>query len=137
SSSASVISAKSTVTCLYSPSRTVRDVRIVSTRAVGGEAGGTGSGGGMASSRCPHPGQNVAGRGTTWPQAWQVSAAGVPQATQNRAVRRRGWWHLAQRQEAPSSWSAGLSGTGVASPCGGGAGLARWISASVGTNSGG
>jgi hypothetical protein len=137
SASESVISANSTVTCLRSPSRPARDIRLFSTSDVGVSTSGASSAGDRASRRCPHPEQNVAGRGTTWPQAWQVSTTGVPQATQNRAVRLRGRWHLAQRQGSPSSWCAGIAGAESAASCGSGAGVARRSGAPAGASSGG
>ncbi len=101
-------SAKSTVTCLRSPSRADFDWRILSARCrdVGARGacrvGATAARSDAAMTAAPHSRQNLAPAGSSAPQPAQRTANGVPHSRQNLAESGLSWPQLAQFiQRAP------------------------------------
>src|SRR5712691_1031644 len=82
------VSAKSTVTCLRSPSRALRELRILSARCLGvydvGEATLAAGAGGCAR-LWPHALQKRLRGGFIWLHAGHTTSSLVPQALQNHA----------------------------------------------------
>src|SRR5207249_9686509 len=78
-------SAKRTVTCLRSPSRAERDVRIFSARCFGVYERGSGGAPGFAASASgfPHSPQNLIPRAFANPQLGHFSFSGAPHSPQN------------------------------------------------------
>src|SRR5215510_6075986 len=92
-------SAKSTVTCLRSPSRALLDVRIRSARCFGvydsGEANrdAAAGGAGAACSAAPQLSQNLLPVSAFAPQLGQTTANVAPHSRQKRAPSRLSAWH--------------------------------------------
>src|SRR4029434_7345250 len=81
-------SAKSTVTCLRSPSRALRELRILSARCLGVYDDGeqTLAAGAASCARLwPHALQKRLPGGLTWLHAGHTTSSVAPQALQNRA----------------------------------------------------
>src|SRR5262249_22456005 len=93
------VSAKSTVTCLRSPSRALRAVRILSARCLGvydaGEATLAAGAGGCAR-LWPQALQKRLSGGFTWLHAGHTLSSVAPQALQTRAPAGLACWHCGQ-----------------------------------------
>jgi hypothetical protein len=94
-------SAKSTVTCLRSPSRVDFDCRILSARCLGVSPGGTrvepaGARAGTGSTGRAHCGQNRAPAGSSVRHPAQPTARGVAQCMQKRAPGGESRWQSGQ-----------------------------------------
>src|SRR5215813_240687 len=113
-------SAKSTVTCLRSPSRAALEVRIFSARCFGvydsGEASHNAAAGGVGTpaSAAPQLSQNLLLASTFAPQLGQPAASVAPHSRQKRAPSRLSAWHRGHFiPEPPSSWAReGRNGEG-------------------------
>src|SRR3984893_2578510 len=79
-------SAKSTVTCLRSPSMARFDVRILSTRCFGVYASGEANRDAAPAAACPHCGQKFAAGGTSLPHDGQRADSRAPHRPQNLAA---------------------------------------------------
>src|SRR5262249_1143449 len=89
-------STKSTVTCLRSPSRAAREVRIFSAKCLGVYAAGVvkrDSAGGFVSIGCPHSRQNFAPAGNSVLHAAHISLKRAPHSRQNFACGGFSCWH--------------------------------------------
>src|SRR5262245_31905752 len=99
-----VKSQNSTVTCLRSPSRALREVRIFSARCLGVYA--TGAVGGdetvsSVSTGCPQARQNLAPAGSSVPHALHARVRRTPHARQNLACGGFSWWHWGHCSTGP------------------------------------
>src|SRR4029077_2859768 len=86
-------SANSTVTCLRSPSRALREVRIFSARCLGVEGAGDlgAAAAGPAVSAPPQPPQNFSPGWFEAPHEAQIAASTAPHSAQNRRSARLSW----------------------------------------------
>src|SRR6266481_541198 len=85
-------SANSTVTCLRSPSRALREVRIFSARCLGVEVADLGGAvAGPAVSATPQPPQNFSPGWFEAPHAAQIAASTAPHSAQYRRSARLSW----------------------------------------------
>src|SRR6266849_5992305 len=87
-------SANSTVTCLRSPSRATREVRILSARCFGVYAYGAGAAAGVTVSGARHLRQNLAVGRLPAPQVGHAVSSGAPHSSQKAASDRFSVWHF-------------------------------------------
>src|SRR5262245_19063111 len=100
-------SANSTVTCLRSPSRALREVRIFSARWVGVYASGAMKRDGVvggASTGCPHSRQNFAPAGSAVPHWAHSNTRRTPHSRQNFAWGGFCCWHCGHCISRLLSW---------------------------------
>src|SRR5215467_2570644 len=108
------ISAKSTVSCLRSPSSAAFDVRIFSARCLGVEVSGETKRDCGALVGWAHAGQNLAVGESCVPQLAQMRASCVAHSSQNFAPMALSCPHLKHRRDGLSDKASAIIGAGSA-----------------------